>query len=326
MSRISRYQDSMSKFIKQKSFITALNEDIKNALTNISNENNHVISIMLLTIMNSQAKLKNQSIHGYYIASGVEYILYVLTLMENKKYYENKYSKKIIDEIITRLPGIVNVCMAQNIESIQNNLSESKNNNELNNLFKKVNILMRLNNSKIHNIFLEPSFEFDDLITKTDVIKYKFNNIDLAKQKITKLKKIKKENFEDYVKNRYGYACQLSVINGWLLGGGDDKNISALEKIGLNFGFIIKIVEDFINIEKDLDNAKEYTTNIVLNYGFQNCFELFIENKQKFIEGCMTLDIYGNTIKEIIDLLENKLDTIISDKSSPDLVSHYTLI
>ena len=88
--------------------------------------------------------------------------------------------------------------------------------------------------------------------------------------------------------------------------------------------FFSGIFEDFTNIDNDLEYAKNHTKNTIINNGFQNSFEIFIENKQKVIEGCIKQGIYTNTVKEIIDLMENKLDTVI-DKSSPDLKSHYTL-
>jgi hypothetical protein len=108
------------------------------------------------------------------------------------------------------------------------------------------------------------------------------------------------------------------------LGGGDEKTLDSLDKIGTSFANMIKLADDFMNLEKDIENSETYTKNYIVNFGFQNSFEMFIDNKQKFIEGCIILDIYTNTVKEIVDLIECKVDLII-DKSSPDMVSHYTL-
>lgn len=323
MSRISRYQDSMGRFIKQKSCLTQLNPDIKNKIDILVNECDHVVGILLLTVMNSQGKKMNITGHGYHIASGIEMMMYVANIMCNKEYYENKLGKDCVNEIICRMPSIVNICLSNNIESIQGNY----NNTSYTKLIKVIHYLTRSINSKMHKLIIEEKFSENDMqenITKTDITKYKFADVVKAKNKIKKLRRIKKEKLEEYVQDRYGFICQLAFVNGWLLGGGDDKTVPHMEKLGTHFANILKVVQDFANLEIDLEHAKGHTKNIIINNGFQISFEMFIENKQKFIEGCIKQGIYTNTVKEIIDLLEYKLDAVI-DKSSPDLKSHYTL-
>lgn len=322
MSRISRYQDSMGRFIKQRSCLTQLSPDIKSKMDILVNECDHVIGILLLTVMNSQGKKMNMTVHGYHIATGIEVMTYSANIMCNKEYYENKLGKECVNEILCRTTSIANTCLSNNIESIQGNYNATN----YNKLIKIIHSLTRLMNSKIHKITIDENFSNDlgDNIIKTDIIKYKFADIVKAKNKIKKLKQIKKEKLDEYVQDRYGFICQLAFVNGWLLGGGDDKAIPQMEKLGTYFANILKVVQDFTNIDIDLEHAKNHTKNTIINNGFQNSFELFIENKQKFIEGCIKQGIYTNTVKEIIDLMESKLDSVI-DKSSPDMKSHYTL-
>ena len=87
---------------------------------------------------------------------------------------------------------------------------------------------------------------------------------------------------------------------------------------------MIKLADDFVNIRIRYRRNDIYTKNYVVNFGFQNAFEMFIDNKQKFIEGCITIRYLYKTVKEIVDIIENQIDDII-DKSSPDMKSHYTL-
>jgi 5'-3' exonuclease len=58
--------------------------------------------------------------------------------------------------------------------------------------------------------------------------------------------------------------------------------------------------------------------------GLQEAFELFMEAKTKIIESCITLDLYSNTMKEVLDLIETRIDNLI-EKTRPDLKSNYTL-
>lgn len=84
-----------------------------------------------------------------------------------------------------------------------------------------------------------------------------------------------------------------------------------------------KISKDFENLSADIKNSTTYSTNYVLNYGLQDGYEVFLNNKQKFIEESMVDDLYTNTIKEIIDTIEANVDMII-DQTSPDLKSTYS--
>ena len=92
-------------------------------------------------------------------------------------------------------------------------------------------------------------------------------------------------------------------------------------KLSKYYTMMYKLAEDFENIENDVMNQVDgICKNYVVNYGLQNSYEVFMTNKQKFIEELMTLDMFTNTIKEIINYIEHKVDMII-DETSPDLKS-----
>ena len=89
---------------------------------------------------------------------------------------------------------------------------------------------------------------------------------------------------------------------------------------------LYKISKDFEIIESDiLNHNKKLSTNYVVNYGLQDSHEIYKENQQKFIEGAMTMGIYTNTIKEILNSIEQRVDYII-DQTSPDLASYCSSI
>lgn len=318
MSRISRYVESVTRFIKNKSCINDLQDQhIKNYIFEIISEFDHVTSILLLTVLNNQGKKNGMTLHGYYIASSIEIMMVIVKLLDNEKKYGKKYGFRNVQKMIMELIGLINICLSQNIESIQPHYAKDK-------VLKIFHICIKLINKKFSKLTSNESLEIDKKIKTTDIIKYHFSDITKIKQKLVKLKQVKESSLMNFINDKYGSVCQLSLELGWLLGGGDDKILQNLDKIGTYFSMMIKITSDFLNIESDIDDNEIYTKNYVVNFGFQNAFEQFIDNKQKFIEACILLDIYTNTVKEIVDLIENKVDEII-DKSSPDMKSHYTL-
>lgn len=321
MSRISRYQESMSKFIKNKSIINDIqDETIKNNIFQIVSEFDQVVSILLLTVLNNQSKKNNLTLHGYYAASCVTCTKCIVVLLDNKNKYYKKFGKEMVQKMINELISLLNICLSQNIESIQPHYTKEK-------LFKISDLCIKTVNKRVSKLLLDKELETDKLIQHTDLVKYHFKDIKEAKKKIASLKQVKQESLDNFIDEKYGATAQIALCLGWILGNGDEKKISNLEKIGLYFSMLEKLTNDFINLDSDIQDFESdqiYTKNYIINYGFQNAFEVFVDNKQKFIEGCILLDIYTNTVKEIIDLIESKVDEII-DRSSPDMRSNYSL-
>jgi hypothetical protein len=321
MSRISRYQESFKKFIKNKSCIINTEGNIQKDIHTMIDESDNIIGILLLTTLNNQGKKTKMNIlHGYHLAAGLELLIYAVSIMDTKNIYNKRFTENGVNDILTRIVPFVNISLFNNIETLQENYTA----NTYHKFIKMIYNTVRIINLKIHKIFTEKNFTLEDNIMKTDVIKYKFEDMDRAKSKLKKLRRINKSELDTYINETYGLVCQMALVSGWLLGRGDEKNIINMEKMGICFGWMVKTVRDFINIENDLINADTYTKNTIINNGFQPSFEIFITNKHKFIDGCIKYNMYSHTIKEIIDTMEQKMDTVI-DNSSPDLKSHYTL-
>ncbi len=127
-----------------------------------------------------------------------------------------------------------------------------------------------------------------------------------------------KNDFMEYINVKYANICKMTLVSGYILGGGDEKMINNLEKIGIYMAQLIKVATDFNNIDSDINNASiSNENNILYNsvviLGYQDAFELFQTSKEKFVEGCMHMEIHTNTIKEIIDVLEERIDVFIDN-------------
>jgi len=114
----------------------------------------------------------------------------------------------------------------------------------------------------------------------------------------------------------------VSLLIGWIAGCGDAKKTNKIKEAAKAFSIIYKLSLDFKNMDNDIkcSHNDKYTKNYVLNFGLENSYELFLNNKKLFIEITMLLDIYTNTLSEIIDNIEENIDFII-DQTSPDIKS-----
>lgn len=332
MSRISRYQDSVCKFMKNNQFF--LDDDKE--FTKIVESSDHVVSIVFLTIMKSQYE-KNGGTHrhGYYMAFCIENLLYCTLISENKKHFINTCNESSINSFINSVPYMINTALITNNEILNDNYV-GKNHKEY--IKSLLELSKNINNSLME--VLKPidlgNFDKNDRITRSDIMSYNFKN----KKNLDKIKTLKKIDtilIDQYVKKKYGHIIKLALTSAWMIGNNGDKLLKnangtsvyksndEYEKMSMAFAFMIKAIRDFSMVEEDIMNTTtDYSVNYMVNNGFQYTFELFYNNKQKFIEYCIKYNVYTNTVKEILDLLEKKLDQVVNE-SSPDLYTSKTI-
>lgn len=316
MSRISRYQESISRFIKTKSCYSDI---IKNDsdVESIIDLNYHEISIILLTIMNGQyKKRKMRSHHGYYMAAGIDLMLTVVLINDNMPYFKKQYNDVSISSILDQSSVYITECLSQNIETLENSLEKEK----ILKIQRKIHSFLH---KKLLDISKKEKLEGTVRMHRTDIIKHRFVDKNIINDKYRKLKVINKDKLIEYVERKYGSVCQCAFVIGWLLGLGDEKMINNLERIGTHLGILLKISNDFVNLERDITSAKDITYNLLANYGIHECFKLFDESKIKLLEGCFSMDIYNITIKEIIDNIEKRFDEKLKN-TDLELASKYS--
>jgi len=311
MSRISKYHESINKFIKEKCDLnenSSIQDEIKDFIVKEITSSNHYMSIITLTTLNNQSTKKHISKHGYYLAIVIEYAKLLINLkIEKDKYVEQLTDKQYYD-IIVKLVLFINDTIGKNIEYVN---SDKKITTSAN--------LLKIVNEKITKITAD--FNLIDIeYHKTDFEKYNFKNNDVRDKLFANFKQIQKESLLELIETKYGSICQLAIILGWLFGGGDEKIVPKLEKLGLNLGILMKLQSDFESMDSEIESfdKKTHTTNYVINNGIQDSFELYINMKQKVIEDCMSLELYTNTITELLDIMDTTIDKTI-DNTSLDL-------
>lgn len=313
MSRISRYQESMKKYMKNKSCLTQLDTINKQIFYDIIEDCDYLIPIVLLTILSNQNRKNKTTLHGYYMGCGIELGIIMSKLEDGYRYHTlNRKS------IINKIHSLINICLSQNIEHIQSSFDKEK-------VLNIYHFCIKYCNDKIYSIEEDVKFQNTQEFVRTDVTKFNFKNMDIIKNKMKTLKQVNINDMMTFINNKYGNICKIATVVGWLLGNGDIKILQDIEKIGNLLGILLKISYDFTNMEYDiLNNHLDYSTNFVINFGIQAGFELFVNSKVQFIEGCAIYDMYSNTMKEVIDCIESRINTCI-ENTTIDLKSSFTL-
>lgn len=323
MSRIQKYKESLVRFIKDKSCLMEDENNITNAPLNAYiyskiKEEDLIFPILLLTTINNQNKKNHISVQGYYVATVMEFMTLLIQFIENEENIKKESGDTFYMKLCNNLFIYINKSLQQNFESVKNVLQGQILINVIMNSIDLVN-----NSFKVINSLYDFKFSVTNKNCHSNIIDwYLKNNVELS-NKFNSFKQVTKESMMDYIEKKYVNSCELALSLGWIIGSGDSKDSNKLKKTARSFAIMYKIAKDFENLEDDIKKNEGSTSNYVLNFGFQEGYEVFLDNKQKFIEESMIEDIYTNTIKEIIDIIEENIDIVI-DQTSPDLKSNYS--
>lgn len=313
MSRISKYQEGILKFLKDKSFINNTTDETKKILNELLKLSDHIPAILCLTILNTQCKKYNIKIHGYYLAAGIDVMMLLAKVCSNREYFDDKYGSRQIDNMISEVNSMFATCIIQNIETLR----LSKNGN-INNCISKTCI--EYASRYIHKITRKNVYLSTNKVKKTDLLCMNFSDSECV-DNYKKKKLLNKKILLNDINLRYGSVCKLAICLGWLLGQGDIQHIIKLENMAEKIGLFLKIHDDFKYIERDMKFGT-LSTNYVVNYGIKEAWIELIETRTEFTEKAMNLNIYTKTCKEIVDLVNREIESI-TDKVSVDMETQY---
>jgi hypothetical protein len=294
-----------------------ISDNFKNLLGTLVNESDMYESILLLTILNSQSKKTKINTHGYDAAIAVECLSLMLKIKNEKSRIEKDYG--ISSEIVVY--NLYSALMKSTLISLE--------------AFKRViDDADKYQKAHSHCLLLITN-EMPELVmskpkktpTTHDNI-YRFylsaKSTDLQKKYLS-LKLYEPNELQNIYRTSYCKVFEISIKFAWLLSGSSEKDLTEIGKIGLMWGLISKIHHDFCNIDNDLENVTEnsMTDNYLINVGLQRSFDDYMHVKENLITLLMTHDIYSRTIKEIIEDMDSKIDTLI-ENSNPDILSSYS--
>lgn len=324
MSRINRYQEGISKFLKTKSFINETSPNTKLILEDLLNLSDHIPAILCLTILNNQCKKNDLKIHGYYLASGIDVLMLIAKVCCCRDYFDDKYGQTSVDNMIMEVSSCFYKCITQNIDTLR--LSKNGNFGS-----KLTQLCIEYAIKLLPQITQKQIYVSNQKMKKTDLFCLDIN--DESYQQYKKKNKLSKELIFSDIKKRYGSVCKLAICLGWMLGQGDEtniskikdlcdeKNIAKLEVLGEYMGIFLKLYDDFKYIDRDMKMGQT-SLNYVVNHGIKEAYMELIEAKANFIEGSMVLDVDTKTSKELIDIIIKQIDDIVKD-ASVDMETQY---
>ena len=226
-------------------------------------------------------------------------IMIDIFLHKNNNRYSNELSKDIIgissaSLIIDDFPCMDNDLFRRDKLSFHNKYG-IKMSNILINFFMSQSFLFfheNIVNNQIKNKLLEI---LDKYITEISVGQY----LDLND------KQEKDFNIVDIINLKTYPLFSISFIFGYVLSTGNLSNINLLEDISKHFSMIFQLCDDFEDYQQD--SKKKTIMNYVIYLGRENAYNLFVDNKNNFIDKISSLGLYTQLFKDLIEYLEIKI-------------------
>jgi len=107
-----------------------------------------------------------------------------------------------------------------------------------------------------------------------------------------------------------GTLYEISFVLGWLFGGGDHSQLSAVKKISQHFGLAFQIADDFGDVEQDKINKR--LVNVVNVLGVEEASSLFHSELEAFRSGLEGLNLSSPPLLSLYDLLEKEVEKYTS--------------
>lgn len=321
MNRYCSYKKSLQKYINKRSCLKSYFNSIDaptemySYIMNLINNDSFIIPTIFLTIVNSQNKKYNISMQCYYSASAIMFYCIVSKFVCQSQELIDRFGFQEYHDAINNLVSCATYSINQNMKTIKTTNHQ--------NLFDMYINIMHIHCKLVNTNFLLKSTKLSSCgINKknTDISKWCKKNVEIVNQ-INNFKEIKEAEYNEYVIRTCGCLCELTFTMGWIQGGGKLDEINIIKTVSRYFAMMYKISNDFENFENDLGIQGEVSSNHVINYGIQKSYNIYLENKYQFIEKCIGVEIYTNTMQEIVTLIDKNITQLI-DNISPDIMSN----
>jgi len=309
MNRISKYRESFLRFIKDKCQGNCIDHYVYDMIKG----SDLVFPILLLTVMNNRNKKNQISMQGYCVATCIELLNCLTVLIEKKEIILEDIG---LDRYLGLFGGVIVAAgrfFQMNCDSIKGVFSSAA---FLNIVLASMGSYCGYIESAVSLMNLK--FVQDNVEYQNDVIEWFIKDNTALIESYKKNMLLSKKVLNEYIAHKNTTLCEMAIVLGWIMGGGDVKEIEKLKRIAKNFSMVHKISRDFENLEDDITNGNRF--NYVLNYGIQASYEQFTDSKHRFTEEAMMIDIYTDTIKEIVKNIDQQVDDFI-DQTSPDIKS-----
>lgn len=309
MSRISKYQEHIREFLKNKSFIKNTRESTRQIITEMADETDHFLGILCLTIINHRCKQDGIKMHGYHLASGIEALGMVVKVMGARDYYDNRFTVERVSNMIMDVTNWFYNCLAENITTLRLSNEDKVDGKSVTNITTKcINYaakhISKITEQKIYDQYFK--------MKKSDIFCIDFDKVSVDNYR--QMRRLDLSTMVQNIHSTYGMMCRLAICLGWLIGMGDDQKLAELESLADSFGMLMKIQDDFKNHRRDMRYGS-VCANVVVTHGIKEALILYDEAHLQYLEQSSIVGVETKTCNEIVKCIVDYVTECTADMS-----------
>lgn len=314
MNRISKYRQSIDKFINEK--IDFHDNNFKLFIITELSKTNFFIAISILTITNKFCYVNNCNQHGYYIAVASELLFFLKNMIEKDVIYKTKLS----DKYSTYIGYIISVTYKLILQNVNLIVKLNMSNKCFQTIYSNIISLIYILTS---HILVKDTSSY----SKCKIITHIPNLDENSKEILNSIDKINKEELKDYIFLNYGLI--ISKIFEIICISFDNKDIIEVMKyIAFDLSMIIKINYDILYLSDDIQNLLlhkvDHSFNLIIHTDIYPSFELYIDVKRRLIEKLLKCSMLTETFKDMFEIFDKNFDAII-EETNPEISTAFIM-
>jgi hypothetical protein len=308
MNRISKYRQSIDKFINDK--IDFHDIYFKQFIISELSKSNFYISISILTITNKLCYIFNCSQHGYFFAVSTELLFFLKHMVEQDSLYKRLLENKYVT-YIGNLISIIYKLIFQNIHLL------SKPNATLKTVHITYLNIINLVYMLINRILIKDNTSYETHKKQTTIPHLDVIQIEV----LNNIEKIKKDDLKDYVFFNYGMILS-NILEIICLSFDDKDHLEIMKQIGIDLSLVLRLNIDLCYLNHDIDHIVQYnvdySNNFIIHTDIFQTFETYMEVKQKVIENLLKCSFLTETFKDMFEMFDKSFDSLL-EETNPEM-------
>ena len=271
-------------------------------MLDILEDSDHFPGILCLAVVGGRCKQSGIKMHGYHLASGIEGLMMAIKVLNNRDYYDAKYTIESTSNMIIDVTNWFYDCLTENINTMRLSNEDKVDIKKLTSILTKC---MNYSVRRISKIIEIKDYQSLERMKRTDIFCLDFDKdtVDNYRQ----MKRLDQPTMIEKVNGTYGMICRLAMCLGWMITMGDETDVPKLEKLADDIALIIKVYDDFKNLKRDMRYGN-ICSNFVVTHGIKEALILFDHSSISYAEKTEEYGIETRTCNEIVKVITDFID------------------
>lgn len=176
-----------------------------------------------------------------------------------------------------------------------------------------INIIMSANTAIMADSFIEHNDKIillqhlNKIVSENTNLLIEGQYLDLSHNNI-----LLKDTYIEILRKKTSSIFSMIFCSAYILSGKNVNNLNNVNRMGILFGVMFQIYDDFTDYYSDKINNK---FNIIEKHNIDNSFNMYVTNRNEFINLANNLEIYNDVINNIVAYMNTVVEALYTEIS-----------